>query len=630
MNMFHRKLVLILAVAVTFLGDVTADSQDFTVSIVGRDQSRYWPYERDGLPIVYYTNSGFQRPRNFIDSSNGELNAFSFFVVVRNVQNGAARMSARASDWYNCLQFKIRTKSGGNYQVSRREQIWTRNPIETWTFSSGGKRAIPVDLTSSEWQGLPAGVSPYPEIVTMTATFRYPDSTGKMVSVESGPTDIYFSSESWAGLAADPKGFEVPGFSIGPQSDAGPGLESWAFFTPPLELSRYALTDESLAHPLVVTVLRYASPEKAKRAFQASWGSRQVGPQPLKIAHWDAAHRWIPYRDASDTYLLKGDYVIGLFRLPLDLPDAKKSQLFDALVNFTTKTEPDDPADGSDAKVNLKFVKVDSEETNGQDGYGKNAVDGNPNTYWHTQWHDKSPGLPHEIVIELDPPSVIKGFTYLPRQDESDHGTIKDYEFYVSDDGVNFGQPVKTGEFAPGKDEKVETFKPVKCRFVELKAISEINGLPWTSAAEIRVIPVGENAAPKDYWRGNIVAPAAPQGSNWPDAIDSFVALLSADHGLWLNGTDAMGGLQADSPEDVVAKTLRMAKLKSGLLTNYEILDTRWVQIGEIPGSLIAVLVHTNLGQMIVLMNYVKGNGSTPGHWWRRIYDAHAPIHRLY
>jgi hypothetical protein len=147
------------------------------------------------------------------------------------------------------------------------------------------------------------------------------------------------------------------------------------------------------------------------------------------------------------------------------------------------------------AKAKLKFVKVDSEETNSQDGHGENAVDGNSNTYWHTQWHDTSPGLPHEIIIELLPPSVIKGFTYLPRQDESDHGTIKDYEFYVSDDGRNFGLPVKKGVFEPGKGEKIETFEPIKCRFIKLKAISEINGLPWTSAAEIGVIQIGEDTS---------------------------------------------------------------------------------------------------------------------------------------
>ena len=148
--------------------------------------------------------------------------------------------------------------------------------------------------------------------------------------------------------------------------------------------------------------------------------------------------------------------------------------------------------------VTLKFVKVDSEETSGNYGYGENAVDGKPDTFWHTQWKDKSPGLPHEIIIELLPPSTIKGFTYLPRQDASDHGTIRDYEFYVSDDGKDFGQPVKKGSFKLGKEKKTETFEPTKCRFIKLRAISEINGLPWTSAAEIGVIQSSEDASGKD------------------------------------------------------------------------------------------------------------------------------------
>jgi len=286
------------------------------------------------------------------------------------------------------------------------------------------------------------------------------------------------------------------------------------------------------------------------------------------------------------------------------------------------------------AKVKLKFVKVDSEETGSQDGYGENAVDGNPNTYWHTQWHGNSPGLPHEIIIELLPPSVIKGFTYLPRQDESDHGTIKDYELYVSDDGRNFGQPVEKGAFEPGKGAKIETFEPIKCRFIKLKAISEINGLPWTSAAEIRVIQSGEDASVKDYWRGNIgqtdwVA-TARHDSTKPDAIDLFIANLSADGGMWVNGVNAIRVTQAATPEEVVSETLRMAKFEAGLMTSYRILNIRKVHIGEFPDTYTAVLADTNLGRMIVLMQYTKGKDSTPGHWWRRIYDANPPIRRLY
>ena len=130
----------------------------------------------------------------------------------------------------------------------------------------------------------------------------------------------------------------------------------------------------------------------------------------------------------------------------------------------------------------LKVVKVDSEETAGENGKGENAVDNDTTTFWHTQWQDATPPCPHEIVIELTPPTTIKGFTYLPRQDDSENGTILEYEFYVSKDGDDFGLPVAKGTFEAGKYLKKVNFPPHQCRFIKLKALSEINGGPWTSA----------------------------------------------------------------------------------------------------------------------------------------------------
>ena len=144
---------------------------------------------------------------------------------------------------------------------------------------------------------------------------------------------------------------------------------------------------------------------------------------------------------------------------------------------------------GAAGKITLKVVKVDSQETSAENGSGANAVDGDPSTFWHTQYTDATPTCPHEITIELVPPAAIKGFTYLPRQDDSDHGNIKDYEFYVSADGDDFGQPVSKGTFENNKEKKTVTFDPKPCHFIKLKALSEVNDSEWTSAAEITVIP---------------------------------------------------------------------------------------------------------------------------------------------
>jgi len=146
-------------------------------------------------------------------------------------------------------------------------------------------------------------------------------------------------------------------------------------------------------------------------------------------------------------------------------------------------------------------VYVDSQETICGNGVGSNAIDGNPGTMWHTQFCPSSAPLPHEIQINLGAPYSLSAFQYLPRQDGSACGWIKDYEFYVSTDGVNWGTPVASGTFdytgynvqCPGPGAGVPSarqiaFQKTTGQFIRLRALSEMNGNPWTSAAEVAVL----------------------------------------------------------------------------------------------------------------------------------------------
>jgi hypothetical protein len=177
-------------------------------------------------------------------------------------------------------------------------------------------------------------------------------------------------------------------------------------------------------------------------------------------------------------------------------------------------------------KVTLKLVRVDSEETAGEAAGGANAVDGDPATFWHTQWQDASPACPHEIVIELMPSAKIKGFNCLPRQDDSENGMIKDYEFYVSDDGKEFGRPVKTGTFGPGKEKKTVTFEARTCRFIKLRALSEINGEAWTSIAEMEVVQAGGETGSQSV---SVETPAAALKHRYSFTADASDSVGHAD-----------------------------------------------------------------------------------------------------
>ena len=134
----------------------------------------------------------------------------------------------------------------------------------------------------------------------------------------------------------------------------------------------------------------------------------------------------------------------------------------------------------------------DSEETNKPP---ENSFDGDPCTVWHTKWDGADPPHPHWIMIDLDGVYDISGFRYLPRQDDNENGMIKGYEFYVSDVYVgnnpcDWGAAVASGTFANDQTEKTVSSDRVLGRYICLKALSEINGGPWTSMAELNVLAV--------------------------------------------------------------------------------------------------------------------------------------------
>ncbi len=132
---------------------------------------------------------------------------------------------------------------------------------------------------------------------------------------------------------------------------------------------------------------------------------------------------------------------------------------------------------------------VSSEQTdNNEDAF--KVIDGNEQTNWITQWRPDALGHPHYIAINLGEESELKGFSYTPRKGIV-NGTIKKYNFYVSQDGENWEQII-SDEFDNIKNNPVKQYvridKKVKAKFIKFEAHSEINGNPWASAAEIGII----------------------------------------------------------------------------------------------------------------------------------------------
>ncbi|MGD0538106.1 MAG: discoidin domain-containing protein [Verrucomicrobiota bacterium] len=119
----------------------------------------------------------------------------------------------------------------------------------------------------------------------------------------------------------------------------------------------------------------------------------------------------------------------------------------------------------------------------------ENAIDGNPQTFWHTAWTTNATAFPHTLEIEFDRPARLRGLRLLPRQDGNPNGGVKDYAFYVSTDGQTWGEPVARGTF--DKDDHLKTVQfatPCEARYIRLVALSGHANGPWAAVAELNVL----------------------------------------------------------------------------------------------------------------------------------------------
>jgi len=100
---------------------------------------------------------------------------------------------------------------------------------------------------------------------------------------------------------------------------------------------------------------------------------------------------------------------------------------------FTTLAELDalDAGGKAISHQSWKVLYVDSEENFAEGDLAENAIDGNPDTFWHTLWSAPHPSHPHTVVVDLGGEQQLSGVRLLPRQD-SPNGRIKDYRLYLS------------------------------------------------------------------------------------------------------------------------------------------------------------------------------------------------------
>ncbi len=72
------------------------------------------------------------------------------------------------------------------------------------------------------------------------------------------------------------------------------------------------------------------------------------------------------------------------------------------------------------------------------------AIDGDPDTFWHSRWSGDPAQPPHHLIIDFSKPLNVAAVIYTARKD-MDHGHVRDYEIYFSDNPSDWGSPAAKG-----------------------------------------------------------------------------------------------------------------------------------------------------------------------------------------
>ena len=235
-----------------------------------------------------------------------------------------------------------------------------------------------------------------------------------------------------------------------------------------LQLSALPYTDE------VMTPIEYSVdlPESAGTVVNVAThtlgvGSNGCGPRPL-----DPYMLW----SVPDSF----SYTIRL------LPMAPTNLLATGRLTVPKdRVKPAMPAREIPKRIPGKVIAASSFESG--EGDPEHAVDGNPDTFWHSRWSSNEAQPPHFLVIDYARPLDIAGLDYTARTD-MDNGHVRDYELYASLDGNQWGKPVAHGHFHPESiEETIQLATPVRARYLKFVMLSEQHGRPFATVAELSV-----------------------------------------------------------------------------------------------------------------------------------------------
>ena len=141
------------------------------------------------------------------------------------------------------------------------------------------------------------------------------------------------------------------------------------------------------------------------------------------------------------------------------------------------------------AMDNWTVLEFSSQQESGEGaggGHASHAIDGDLNTFWHTQYSPNKPGYPHYMVIDMQEAATIQAVAVARRNNNANFASKMRLE--VSSDHVNWEV---AGEFMPDNTiNGLQMFRltnPLSGQYVKLTAVSGATSEPYFCLSEVNL-----------------------------------------------------------------------------------------------------------------------------------------------
>lgn len=197
------------------------------------------------------------------------------------------------------------------------------------------------------------------------------------------------------------------------------------------------------------------------------------------------------------------------------------------------------PADAShDLDVSLYTATAGStEEREGNEGPVALALDGDPGTWWHSDW---TPDLRENLWFDIELPEAmpVNGLRYLPRNGSGTNGIFTKYRIEASSDHGSTYEEISSGEWSEEVAWKLALFETRNVTNIRIYCVENAgDGRAFASAAEIRLLYQPEEKNEQSVYLSDLDWVSETHGNPSENQTERDLSTMKQPLTLW-NGSE--------------------------------------------------------------------------------------------